>query len=333
MYIREEVYFINSNLDYVVLFSITKSDDKVEIVRYYPRNYDPNFVMYARPYGYVWEECSIEGKPMLCLKFPEYHSFSILQKDTASLYVRRFYELDASERDLVRRNIHNLRDSSYVFTVEIRSLNRKYREISVAMVFPSNLRVLGYTSTVPAKWKRVKNTFAFYAMDVAKARIFVIFELIQDTLYRELVKLAKETKERYIEVERVKRGVRIRLGENVLFESGSAELKEESKLILKEIYNKLDFSNIKELRVEGHTDSIPIVGMLKRKYPSNWELSTARASAIVRYLIKLGAPKHKLVAVGYADTRPIASNSTPEGRMKNRRVEFLIVSDEKEELR
>jgi chemotaxis protein MotB len=83
------------------------------------------------------------------------------------------------------------------------------------------------------------------------------------------------------------------------------------------------------LRVEGHTDSIPIIGKLTEKYPTNWELSTARSSAVVRYLIELGAPKEKLAAVGYADARPIASNSTVEGRAKNRRVEFIIINEEK----
>jgi chemotaxis protein MotB len=117
-------------------------------------------------------------------------------------------------------------------------------------------------------------------------------------------------------------GIRLILQEKILFPSGSAEIKPETYPILDKLYEILkDLPN--PVEVEGHTDSIPIS---TEKFPSNWELSTARASSIVRYFIAKGISPERLKASGYADTKPIASNATPEGRAQNRRVEIVILN-------
>jgi chemotaxis protein MotB len=79
-----------------------------------------------------------------------------------------------------------------------------------------------------------------------------------------------------------------------------------------------------DIEVEGHTDNLPIT---TSRYPSNWELSSARASSVVRLLIERGVASVRLVAVGYADTRNISPNTTPEGRAQNRRVTLLILPE------
>ena len=76
--------------------------------------------------------------------------------------------------------------------------------------------------------------------------------------------------------------------------------------------------------VEGHTDNSPIGARLSESYPSNWELSVARAAAAVRFLTEKGVDSDRLAAVGYGDTRPVASNDTPTGRELNRRVELIL---------
>ncbi len=117
-------------------------------------------------------------------------------------------------------------------------------------------------------------------------------------------------------------GIRLILKDRVLFDSGSAELKPEYRPILDKIVEIL--KEIKNpVEVEGHTDSIPIH---TSKYPSNWELSTARAGSVVRYFISKGLDPTRFKAVGYADTKPIAPNTTPEGREKNRRIEIVILN-------
>ena len=120
------------------------------------------------------------------------------------------------------------------------------------------------------------------------------------------------------------RGLVIILNDNnILFKSGSAQLSEDAmkklETIGKLIVEKFAMHSI---RVEGHTDSLPISG---GKYPSNWELSSARASSIVRYLIdRFHILPDLMSAVGYADTRPVDTAKTPEALAKNRRVEIVV---------
>jgi len=119
-------------------------------------------------------------------------------------------------------------------------------------------------------------------------------------------------------------GVTVRVEGKLLFPSGSAELRPEAAAVMDRIaalMNKYTF----DLYILGHTDSVPIH---TERFPSNWELSAARATAALRYLVEKGADPTRLVAVGFADSRPVAPNDTPEGRAKNRRVEFLFKNPE-----
>lgn len=117
-------------------------------------------------------------------------------------------------------------------------------------------------------------------------------------------------------------GIRLILQEKLLFEPGSADIKPEMRLLLDKLYEIIrDIPN--PVEVEGHTDNIPIS---TERFPSNWELSTARAGSIVRYFIAKGIEPERLKASGYADTRPMVPNTTPEGRAQNRRVEIVILN-------
>lgn len=117
-------------------------------------------------------------------------------------------------------------------------------------------------------------------------------------------------------------GVRIQLAANKLFPSGSAELKTDSLQALDKVAELLKESG-RKLIVEGHTDDEPI---RTEKYPSNWELSAARATKIVRYLIvRHKIPAARLAAVAYADQKPVVPNTSEENRARNRRIEVMIV--------
>jgi chemotaxis protein MotB len=121
-------------------------------------------------------------------------------------------------------------------------------------------------------------------------------------------------------------GVALGLKENVLFPSGKADLNENAYATLRKIVGSL--TNIKyRIAIEGHTDNVPIQSA---QFPSNWELSSARASAVARLFIDTGFPKDKVQVVGLADTKPLFPNtdeqgqSLPENQSKNRRVVILI---------
>ena len=119
-------------------------------------------------------------------------------------------------------------------------------------------------------------------------------------------------------------GVTVRFEGKVLFLSGSAEFRPEAAQVLDRLVYLLRKYTF-DLYILGHTDSIPIE---TSRFPSNWELSGARAAAALRYLSERGADPLRLVAVGFADSRPIAPNDTPEDRARNRRVEFLFKNPE-----
>ncbi len=137
-------------------------------------------------------------------------------------------------------------------------------------------------------------------------------------------KLTKDEKEKVqFELREDAFGVRVSLDASAMFDSGSTAMKKETLAIFDKVADLLKESN-KNLVVEGHTDNQPISTAI---YPSNWELAAARASTIVRYLIKVHsiAPS-KLAAVSLADQRPVASNDTEVGRKKNRRIEILLTT-------
>lgn len=114
--------------------------------------------------------------------------------------------------------------------------------------------------------------------------------------------------------------LQIELKDSILFSSGSADTSEQAQKIFDEIAGILkSYSN--PVQVEGFTDNIPIKSV---KYPTNWELSTARASAIVKYLASKGVAPERLSAVGYGEYQPIAANDTEQGRAQNRRVAIMV---------
>lgn len=119
-------------------------------------------------------------------------------------------------------------------------------------------------------------------------------------------------------------GITVRVNGGLMFASGSAELRPEAAPVMERVTALLGKYTF-DLYILGHTDSVPIQ---TSRYPSNWELSAARATAALRYLVARGAVPTRLVAVGFADSRPIVSNGTPEGRDRNRRVEFLFKNPE-----
>jgi chemotaxis protein MotB len=117
--------------------------------------------------------------------------------------------------------------------------------------------------------------------------------------------------------------------DRVMFDSGEAELKPAGATVLRKVAAVLaQHPNIK-VHVIGHTDNVPIRAVARNRFPSNWELSTTRATAAVRFLTEIaGVDPRRLGAVGYGEFRPVADNATAEGRARNRRIAIVILSEE-----
>lgn len=117
-------------------------------------------------------------------------------------------------------------------------------------------------------------------------------------------------------------GIHLNLQDSVLFTSGDAALLPAARIVLRLVTEVLA-EHIEAVHVEGHTDDRPIA---TARFPSNWELSTARAASVVRFLLELPdtLPPDRFTASGYGEHRPAASNATPDGRARNRRVEIFF---------
>ena len=126
-----------------------------------------------------------------------------------------------------------------------------------------------------------------------------------------------------LRVSQTTKGIVVEIGASALFQPAEAKLEEEAVQVLSAAVRVLKQSD-NALRIEGHTDSVPIATPV---YPSNWELSAARASAVAKLFVANGLEASRIGVTGYADNRPVDSNATAEGRARNRRVTLLVLAD------
>ena len=126
-----------------------------------------------------------------------------------------------------------------------------------------------------------------------------------------------------VEVSELKGKLTVKMKDKILFASGSATIGADGKVALKKVAEALRGVQGRVIRIEGHTDDVPTGG---GAFPTNWELSTARALAVVRYLQENGVDPSRLAGAGYGQYQPIAPNDTPEGRSQNRRIEIVLAA-------
>ena len=149
-----------------------------------------------------------------------------------------------------------------------------------------------------------------------------------DTLVTDL---KSEIEQGQITITKMADRLSVSMVEKILFSSGEADITAEGIKVLDRVGNVLKNTQKKIIRVEGHTDNVPISTRLTGKFPSNWELSTARATNVVRLLQdKVGIPPERLEAVGLAEYHPISTNKTLVGRSQNRRIEIALLPDIRE---
>jgi chemotaxis protein MotB len=165
-------------------------------------------------------------------------------------------------------------------------------------------------------------------LDEAQARIV---ELTEETKEAEKTQqsiedeMRKALESKDVTISELKGKLTVNILDQILFDSGEAELKSEGQKILEKIASVVAQHTNRQVHVIGHTDDVPI----RRKYGSNWELSSARALAAVRFLQEhAGINPRQLGAVGYGEFHPVAPNTSSEGRAKNRRIEVVILPEE-----
>ena len=137
-------------------------------------------------------------------------------------------------------------------------------------------------------------------------------------------RLSQELTDKNVEVEQLRGQLSVRMLDKIVFRSGSADILPQGMEVLDKLVDAVKDST-DTIRVEGHTDDTPISGKLKSKYPTNWELSAARASAVARYFeTKHFINPKRLESLGFSMYRPVTPNDTPENKQRNRRVEIVL---------
>ncbi|MDH5783998.1 MAG: OmpA family protein [Chromatiales bacterium] len=195
-------------------------------------------------------------------------------------------------------------------------------------VVPANFEIVSYTANRPGDWVQRHNTLAFYGKKVNdlifeiayRPRSHATFTAVQESLQQQ-----REEGESEVQLEQRQSGVRVTLAETVLFPIGSSELSPRGKRLIARIARGLMKRPGVSVIVSGHTDDTPIKSGLKKKFLTNWELSSARSLAVIHEMISNGFPGERLESQAFGPHRPRASNKSREGRAKNRRIELEIV--------
>ena len=163
------------------------------------------------------------------------------------------------------------------------------------------------------------------ALEAQKAQLLNASKQSQ-TQYDSLVaNLNQEVQKGQLQVRRYKDMLTVDVAQELFFDSGRATLKETGKEVLQKVADAMKSYEDKAIRVVGHTDNVPITGGLQKVFASNWELSAARATTVVRFLQDAGIEPERLIATGRAEYAPVAPNDSPEGRQKNRRIEITLI--------
>jgi chemotaxis protein MotB len=168
-----------------------------------------------------------------------------------------------------------------------------------------------------------------------EARIAAVSQEKEDEIarlkgtYDELVlSMQQEIEDGQVTITQLADRLSVSMVDKILFPSGEADITEEGLKVLERVGKILKNTQGKMIRVEGHTDNVPIHPNLQKKFPTNWELSTTRATNVVRFLQeKVGIKGVRLHAVGMSEYHPVASNATTAGRSQNRRIEINLLPE------
>ncbi|MGD8519717.1 MAG: OmpA family protein [Desulfobacterales bacterium] len=199
--------------------------------------------------------------------------------------------------------------------------NKFYRDLTDLQTQNANLKKLN---------KRLAQNNEKLQRDVQKQKSVLVLQekvirLLDDTKRTIESSLKDQIAAKDIELIENNEQLKMVLVDTILFESGSTQLSEEGEALLSVIAKSIKDHKEQRVVVEGHTDNKPIRPRLKKAFPSNWELSAARAAAVVRYLQLQGmVDPQRLSVQGYSFYHPVATNKTEEGRRQNRRIEIIL---------
>lgn len=277
----------------------------------------------------LWVVCLAAGVLSGCVSQSKYQSLetrtaaerAALEKQISGLRAQR-QELE-QQRTSLERNLGDLRDEMARREAELASVNeqveaqQRERAALADRLAEMEKRAAEMEQRAAEMEKRAAELSAQKDAEINRLR----------GTYDNLVKdLKGEIAKGEIKVKQFQDKLTVQLVEKILFDSGKADIKPEGRDVLSRVANILSTITDKQIRIEGYTDNVPIGVALRRQFPTNWELSTQRATIVLRFLQDKGGIDGKyLSAVGYGEHRPVASNETNEGRAENRRIEIVLL--------
>ena len=199
-----------------------------------------------------------------------------------------------------------------------------FEQIAYSWVFPANLEPVSNAANQEGDWVSRHNTVTYYGTDVNDLTFNIQYRPATGSTYDAF----KDMDGDGIDVEQQATGVKVTLAETLLFPTGIAEISSGGKAVVDQLATRLKERPSLHVVIAGHTDPVPISGGLAVKYPTNWELSSARSINIIHHLVNQGVAQDRFESQAFSYTRPIASNDTAEGRAKNRRIEVFLTEDE-----
>lgn len=255
--------------------------------------------------------------------------------DEAAGQAKELAALQQKHKDLTNENT-NLKDKVQTLTTDRDQLKegfanatREKEELEKVLESKSDslkqsiMEMKKKNSDLEAENKALKERVA--NLEKIKEEVVQSAKKEQDQLLQEM---KGEVAKGQITITELKGKLTVNVVDKILFDSGESEVKTEGLAVLKRVTDILKNANDKTIRIEGHTDNVAIKGNLAKKYPTNWELSAARAINVAKFLQNEGINPLILSATAYGEYKPIADNSDSEGRAKNRRIAIILLPKE-----
>lgn len=319
----ETLVFIGDDLETGLTYKNMRYDFFGQKGMFFGGNYNKSNLSYVKPDGYKWTKERYDGVLEDKLSFENTNNYAYLQR----VNLKNDFDLQRMKDD--KNEWYLLIQGGFcVGNGCIQDEN------IISIVVPKRFKISHYegyekrkgeyTLNENANFKIIDNTITLYTKNLQGAymRLWIQDLTSNSEIYNEVSNSLEKFSE--ISVYKTDSETKIIMPMDNVFASGKADANQTGKEWLKILANTLKNKNYKEIKVEGHTDNIPIN---TSSYPSNWELSSARASSVVRFMIENGIEQNKIAAIGYADNKPIIDNNSNQNRAKNRRVEIIIVGN------
>jgi chemotaxis protein MotB len=244
------------------------------------------------------------------------------------------------QRDQARKELEILRATQKQTEIKLQwmELTLSNSEVARSRLSKESRKLEAQTAYLKNINQQQQKNIKTLKLELVKRRSLIqlqgqVIELLDDTKKTIETSLKDQIAAREIAVVEVDDKLKVIFIDKILFDSGSVEIKPRGKELLMIMADSLKGNEDQEILVEGHTDNVPLSAALQKRFPSNWELSTARAAAVAHFFQQEGGiTPERLSARGYSFYRPVASNETEDGCHQNRRIE-IILGPIKEQLR